>query len=155
MKCIYCSHPDSKVIDSRQTDDGTRIRRRRECVSCEERFTTYEIIESTPLIIVKKDLTRELFSSEKMMKSLTRGAKTCIPIEVLEKLVIEVQDYFGNKMLKEVNSSELGEYILTRLRDIDQVAYIRFASVYRDFKDIDSFLDELNVLKDLNLRKDD
>lgn len=150
MKCAYCASCDSKVIDSRQTDDGLRIRRRRECISCGERFTTYENIELIPLIIIKKDSTRQPFSSEKMINSLTRAcAKSSISIETLESLTNEVLDHYANSMQKEVRSSDLGELILSRLRDIDQVAYIRFASVYRDFKDIDSFLDELNVLKNL------
>lgn len=148
MRCEYCLSCDSKVIDSRQTDDGTRIRRRRECISCGKRFTTYEIIESTPLVIIKKDLTRQPFSSEKMINSLTRAcAKSSISIETLEDLTLETQEHYANSMQKEVHSSDLGELILTRLKDIDQVAYIRFASVYRDFKDINSFLDELNNLK--------
>lgn len=153
MKCVYCSHFDSKVVDSRQTDDGARIRRRRECTSCSKRFTTYEVVEYIPLTIIKKDSTRQPFSAEKLINSLTRAcAKSSISMDNLDKLknlVIEVEDHFANKMEKEINSSELGELILTKLRDIDQVAYIRFASVYRDFKDIDSFLDELNDLKNL------
>lgn len=157
MKCGYCMSLDSKVIDSRQTDDGLRTRRRRECNSCGKRFTTYEEIESIPLTIIKKDLTRQPFSGEKMINSLTRAcSKSSVSVETLEtlkKLVSEVQEYYANKMQKEVYSSELGEFILTRLKDIDQVAYIRFASVYRDFQDVDSFLDELNVLK--NITKED
>lgn len=153
MKCAYCTSSDSKVVDSRQTDDGLRIRRRRECIGCAKRFTTYEIIESVPLIIVKKDSTRQPFSTEKMINSLTRAcAKSSISMETLEDLVAQVQDHYANEMIKEVQSSELGELILTRLRDIDQVAYIRFASVYRDFKDINSFLDELNELKNIELK---
>lgn len=148
MRCGYCSSSESKVIDSRQTDDGLKTRRRRECIACGKRFTTYEIIETIPLVIIKKDLTRQPFSSEKMINSVTRAcAKSSIPIEILENLAIEIQDHYANTMQKEVNSSDLGELILNRLRDIDQVAYIRFASVYRDFKDIDSFLYELNMLK--------
>lgn len=153
MKCTNCMSLDSKVVDSRQTDDGLRIKRRRECTNCGQRFTTYEEIESIPLTIIKKDQTRQTFSSEKMINSLTRAcSKSSISVESLEtlkSLAVEVKDHYANTMQKEVHSSELGEFILTRLRDIDQVAYIRFASVYRDFQDIDSFLDELNVLKNL------
>lgn len=154
MKCAYCSSCDSKVIDSRQTDDGMRIRRRRECISCGERFTTYEEIESIPLTIIKKDTTRQPFASTKMINSLTRAcAKSSIPMDTLENLTSEVQEHYANNMQKEVHSSELGEFILSRLREIDQVAYIRFASVYRDFKDINSFLDELNQLKKLGINE--
>lgn len=148
MKCGYCTSNDSKVIDSREIDEGSRIRRRRECNACGKRFTTYETIENIPLIIIKKDLTRQPFSTEKMINSVTRAcAKSSISVEILENLANEIQDYYATKVQKEVHSSDLGELILARLRDIDQVAYIRFASVYRDFKDIDSFLDELNELK--------
>lgn len=151
MKCGYCSSYDSKVVDSRQTDDGLRTRRRRECINCGMRFTTYEDIVSIPLTIIKKDSTRQPFSTDKMLNSLTRAcAKSSISMETLENLTSEVQEHYANTMQKEVNSSDLGEFILSRLKDIDQVAYIRFASVYRDFKDIDSFLDELNELKNLN-----
>lgn len=148
MKCSFCGCMESKVIDSRQTDDGLKIRRRRECLSCNARFTTYEIIETIPLMIVKRDKSREPFDSDKLLSRLMRACgKRPVSIETLEKLVSDIQSTYANQMVKEINSTELGELVMERLKEIDQVAYVRFASVYKEFKDIDSFMDELKKLK--------
>ena len=148
MKCPFCGYEESKVVDSRPTDEGARIRRRRECLKCQKRFTTYEIIESLPIIVVKKDKSREVFDREKLLGGLLRACeKRPVPLESLEKLISEIENSFANQMIKEVHSTEIGNLVLSKLRTVDEVAYIRFASVYKDFKDIDSFLAELSSLR--------
>ncbi|MFZ2538598.1 MAG: transcriptional regulator NrdR [Oscillospiraceae bacterium] len=148
MKCAFCGCMESKVVDSRQTEDGLKIRRRRECLSCGARFTTYEIIETIPLMVIKRDKSRQAFDSEKLLGRLMRACgKRPVSIETLEKLVSDIQNTYANQMIKEVNSTELGELVMQRLKEIDQVAYVRFASVYKEFKDIDTFMDELKSLK--------
>lgn len=147
MKCPYCGAPDSKVIDSRATDDGTAIRRRRECVRCERRFTTYEVIEEIPLVVVKKDGRREPFDRAKIMSGLIKACeKRSVSLKQLESLVDEVERELRGKLEGEVRSQEIGELVMERLRSLDEVAYVRFASVYRQFKDIDKFLEELQRL---------
>ncbi|NPV79834.1 MAG: transcriptional repressor NrdR [Firmicutes bacterium] len=147
MKCPYCGAPDSKVIDSRATDDGTAIRRRRECIRCERRFTTYEVIEEIPLIVVKKDGRREPFDRAKIMGGLIKACeKRAVSLRQLESLVDEVERELRGKLEGEVRSQEIGELVMDRLRSLDEVAYVRFASVYRQFKDIDRFLEELQRL---------
>jgi transcriptional repressor NrdR len=150
MKCPFCSHEESKVVDSRPTDGSESIRRRRECLNCERRFTTYEIIESVPLIVVKKDKTREPFNRNKLINGLIRACeKRPVPMNELEKLVDEIEALLQNSMRKEITSVEIGELVMQKLKKLDDVAYVRFASVYRQFKDIDSFMRELNkLLKD-------
>lgn len=148
MKCAFCGHVESKVIDSRQTD-GEKIRRRRECLACGARFTTYEIIETIPLIVIKKDKSRQPFDSAKLVNRLMRACvKRPISIEVLEKLVADIEYSLANSMVKEITSTRLGEVVMERLKNIDQVAYVRFASVYKEFGDIDTFMEELRRLKE-------
>lgn len=148
MKCEFCGYLESKVVDSRQSDDGLRIRRRRECLSCGRRFTTYEVIETIPLMVIKRDNSRQPFDRTKIMNSLLRACgKRPISIETLEKLVSDIHEHYANSMIKEVNSTELGEMVMDKLKEIDQVAYIRFASVYKEFSGVNSFLDELKKLQ--------
>ena len=147
MRCPFCGFTESKVIDSRPTEDGDRIRRRRECLSCARRFTTYEMIETTPLMVVKRDKSRQTFDKGKLLKGLLRACeKRPVSLETLENLVNEIEATFINSFMKEVDSSEIGELAVQKLKDIDLVAYVRFASVYRDFKDLDSFMSELKAL---------
>jgi transcriptional repressor NrdR len=150
MKCPFCGNEDSKVIDSRPSDEGERIRRRRECVSCLKRFTTYEIIESLPLIIVKKDKSRQTFDREKLLRGMLRACeKRPVPIDTLEKSVTEIEYSLQSGLDREVSSQIIGELVMEKLKVIDEVAYVRFASVYRQFRDINTFMDELTkLLKD-------
>ena len=148
MKCPYCSGTESRVIDSRPAEDSEKIRRRRECLSCGRRFTTYEMVENTPLIVVKKDKSRQMFDREKLMRGLLRACeKRQIPLATLESLVDGIEQEFANEMVKVVSSVELGECVLRELKKLDKVAYIRFASVYRDFNDVASFMRELEKLQ--------
>lgn len=147
MKCPFCSFDDSKVIDSRPTDEGVRIRRRRECIQCASRFTTYEVIETVPIIVVKKDSSREVFDRSKLLGGMLRSCdKRKVSLEVLERAVDEIETSLQNSLDKEITSTHIGELAMEKLKDIDEVAYIRFASVYRQFKDISSFQNELNRL---------
>ncbi|NLT58273.1 MAG: transcriptional repressor NrdR [Clostridiales bacterium] len=148
MKCCFCGFSESKVIDSRPTDEGTSIRRRRECLSCGKRFTTYETIETISVMVVKKDKSREAFDREKLLKGLLRACeKRPVPVKALEGLADEVESYVQNLLLREVTSETIGEWVMERLKSIDEVAYIRFASVYRQFRDIDSFDHEISRLR--------
>lgn len=147
MKCPFCGFEESKVIDSRPTDEGERIRRRRECIKCQKRFTTYEIIESLPIIVIKKDKSREVFDRNKLMGGLMRACeKRPVSIESLETLIDEVEAVLQNTLDREITSGKIGELVMDKLRDLDEVAYVRFASVYRQFKDINTFREELNRL---------
>ena len=147
MKCPYCGCEDSKVIDSRPTDEGERIRRRRECTKCGKRFTTYEIIETVPLIVVKKDGTRESFDRVKLFNGLLRACeKRPVPVETIEKAVTDIESSLQNSLEKEVTSGKIGELAMEKLKDIDEVAYVRSASVYRQFKDVSTFVDEVTKL---------
>ncbi len=147
MKCPFCSYQESKVVDSRPTDDGTVIRRRRECISCERRFTTYEKIEHMPIFVIKKDGRREVFDSSKIMNGLLRACeKRPVDIEDMELLVEDVEKTLYNSLEQEVTSQDIGEMVMERLKDLDEVAYVRFASVYRQFKDINTFMEELKKL---------
>lgn len=149
MKCPECGYEDSKVIDSRPADN--KIRRRRECLSCKCRFTTYEMVETIPLMVVKKDNTLEPFDRDKLINRLARATvKRPVQIEDLEKMVEDIVQELKNQFRREVTSDEIGELVLRRLKDIDKVAYIRFASVYRDFNDIDSFV---RIISELNEEK--
>ena len=149
MKCPICAHPESKVVDSRPSGDGNSIRRRRECLCCGKRFTTYETIEALPLIVVKKDRTREAFDRNKLLRSVIRACdKRFVTMEQMEELVSDVETNLQNSLQNEVNSSLIGEMVMDRLKSLDEVAYVRFASVYRQFKDIGAFMDELNRLLD-------
>ena len=152
MKCPYCGFEESKVIDSRPTDEGERIRRRRECLQCARRFTTYEIIESLPIIVIKKDKTRQAFSREKVLNGMIRACeKRPVSLDTLEKAIDEIETEIQNTLDREVSSEKIGELVMEKLKDIDEVAYVRFASVYRQFRDINTFMDELNKL--LNTQK--
>ena len=150
MKCPYCGHPESKVIDSRPADENASIRRRRECLSCAKRFTTYEVIESLPVIVVKKDRSREVFDRNKLLNGLMRACeKRPVSIATLENAVDEIESSLQNSLDREVASVTIGEMAMEKLKDIDEVAYVRFSSVYRQFRDINTFMDELaKLLKD-------
>lgn len=148
MKCPFCSEDDSKVIDSRPTDDGHAIRRRRECGACKNRFTTYEKVEEIPLVVVKKDGNREAFNRSKIVNGLIRACeKRPVSLESMERMVDEIERNLNNSMVKEVDTQNIGSQIMLGLKELDEVAYVRFASVYRQFKDIDTFVDELEKLK--------
>lgn len=147
MRCPECGYEDSKVIDSRPADD--RIRRRRECLMCKCRFTTYEIVENIPLMVVKKDKTLEPFDRDKLINRLCRATvKRPVKIETLEEMVEDIVAELKNQFRREVSSDEIGELVLRRLKNIDKVAYIRFASVYRDFTDVDSFVKIISELSE-------
>jgi len=147
LKCPYCGYSESKVVDSRPTDEEAAIRRRRECEKCAKRFTTYEKIEEMPLIIVKKDGSREVYQRSKMMNGLLRACeKRPISISQIEAIADDIEKELYNSMEKEIDSKKIGEMVMNRLKKIDDVAYVRFASVYRQFKDINTFLEELNKL---------
>lgn len=145
MKCPYCGYDESKVIDSRPTDEGERIRRRRECLKCGKRFTTYEVIETVPIIVIKKDKSRESFDRNKLLNGLLRACeKRPVSIDTLERVVDEIEGNLQNSLDREVPSSLIGKYAMEKLKNIDEVAYVRFASVYREFKDIATFKEELD-----------
>ena len=144
MKCPYCGFSESKVIDSRPTDEGERIRRRRECLQCQKRFTTYEVVETLPITVVKKDQSREQFDREKMLSGIRYACvKRPISIDVLEKLADDIESALQNTLDREVTSKKIGELVMAELKKIDRVAYIRFASVYRHFQDVDNFKEEI------------
>lgn len=147
MRCPFCGFEESKVIDSRPTDEGERIRRRRECMSCGNRFTTYEVIEKVPVVVVKKDKSREVFDREKLLNGMIKACeKRPVPVEQLEKAVNEIESELQNSLDREVTSVRIGELVMEKLKSIDEVAYVRFASVYRQFKDINTFMSELKKL---------
>lgn len=147
MKCPYCGYEESKVIDSRPTDEGERIRRRRECLECARRFTTYEIIESLPIIVIKKDSTRQTFQREKLLDGMIKACeKRPVSLDTLERAASDIEATIQNSMDREIASTKVGELVMDKLKEIDEVAYVRFASVYRQFRDINTFMDELNKL---------
>lgn len=147
MKCPFCFHAESKVIDSRPTDEGEKIRRRRECLQCFKRFTTYEIVETTPIMVIKKDKSREAFNRDKLLVGLIRACeKRPVSMQTLENTVDSIQTAIQNTMDREILSTQIGELAMEHLKRIDEVAYVRFASVYRQFKDINSFMDELKTI---------
>ena len=147
MKCPYCGFAESKVIDSRPADEGSSIRRRRECLSCRKRFTTYETVESLPMVVVKKDGSRQSFDRRKILGGMIRACeKRPVPVADLERVSEEIEQEVQNSMEREVSTQKVGEMVMERLKKIDEVAYVRFASVYRQFKDIDTFMKELNKL---------
>ena len=144
MKCPFCRGNDDKVVDSRTSNNGEVIRRRRECLHCNRRFTTYEKIEETPIMVVKKDMRREAYDRNKALTGLHKACeKRPVPVEILEKCADDLEKMLEDKFIKEVPSSEVGEFFMKRLYEIDEVAYVRFASVYRQFKDINHFMKEL------------
>jgi transcriptional repressor NrdR len=147
MRCPFCSFADSKVVDSRPTDDYESIRRRRECLSCAKRFTTYENIEMLPLIVIKRDGSRQTFDRNKLLNSLLRACdKRSVKLTDLEKLAVDVEQVLLNSLEREVSSQAVGDLIMERLKTLDEVAYVRFASVYRQFTDVGTFLTEINKL---------
>lgn len=147
MKCPFCANLESKVVDSRPADEGASIRRRRECLSCGKRFTTYETVESLPLVVVKKDGSRQSFDKDKVLRGMIRACeKRPVPMETLVKIADTVEQELQNSLERETSAEKIGELVMEHLRDVDEVSYVRFASVYRQFKDIDTFMAELNKL---------
>ena len=147
MNCPFCAYEESKVIDSRPTDEGQRIRRRRECLQCAKRFTTYEIIESLPIIVIKKDKSRETFNRNKIMNGLLRACeKRPVSIDMLDKMIDDIETIIQNSLDREVTSEKIGELVMEKLKEIDEVAYVRFASVHKHFSDIETFMAELQKL---------
>ena len=147
MRCPYCGQSESKVIDSRPADEGNSIRRRRECLSCQKRFTTYETVESLPIIVVKKDGSRESFDRQKVLGGMIRACeKRKVPLSELEGAADGIEQELQSALEREITTEEVGEMVMKRLKSVDEVAYVRFASVYRQFKDIDTFMQELTKL---------
>ena len=153
MKCPYCGYSESRVIDSRPTDEGERIRRRRECLKCAKRFTTYEVIENVPIVVIKKDKSRETFDRTKLLNGLLRACeKRPVSVDTLEGIVDKIEALLQNSLDREVSSQRIGTYAMEKLKSVDEVAYVRFASVYRQFKDINSFMEELSKI--INSKKE-
>lgn len=149
MKCPFCSSPESKVVDSRPSDEGASIRRRRECLVCRKRFTTYETMESLPLVVIKKDGIRQTFDKGKILGSMLKACeKRSVALSTLEAVADEIEQSLQNEMEREITTARIGEMVMERLKGLDEVAYVRFASVYRQFKDISTFMLELNKLLD-------
>ena len=149
MRCPFCGYAESKVIDSRPAEEGATIRRRRECLACQKRFTTYEIMERLPLVVVKRDGSRQTFDKIKVLNGMLRACeKRPVSLQSLEKIAEEIEQELQNSLEREVTTTEIGEMVMDRLKDIDEVAYVRFASVYRQFKDVKTFFDELTTLID-------
>ena len=147
MKCPFCNHSESKVIDSRESKKGLSIRRRRECISCKKRFTTYEKIEEIPYMVVKKDGSRQPFDSQKLLRGLLKACeKRPIPVRKLEEIVEEIENKVQERADKEIKASDIGLFVMDKLKELDKVAYVRFASVYREFKDVVEFKQELESL---------
>lgn len=147
MKCPYCGYQESKVVDSRHSEDGVSIRRRRECLSCQKRFTTYETVESLPIVVVKKDNSRQAFDRNKILNGMVRACeKRPVSMADLEAATMEIEQIIQNSLEREVSTEKIGELVMERLKPLDEVSYVRFASVYRQFKDINSFMHELNKI---------
>ena len=147
MRCPYCANPESKVVDSRPSDEGNSIRRRRECLVCHKRFTTYETVECLPLVVIKRDGSRQSFDKSKLLNGMIRACeKRPVPFQTLESIANEIEQTLQNQMDREVTSTRIGELVMERLKQVDKVAYVRFASVYRQFKDIGTFMAELSKL---------
>ena len=146
MKCPFCGDQESKVVDSRPAEDGNSIRRRRECISCQRRFTTYETVESLPIIVVKRDGTRQAFDRNKILNSMVRAFdKRQVDVSDLDRITTEIEQTIQNTLEREVSTDKLGEMVMARIKPLDEVAYIRFASVYRRFQDVNSFIHEINA----------
>ena len=145
MKCPFCGDQESKVVDSRHSEDGNSIRRRRECIACQRRFTTYEVVESLPIIVVKRDGTRQSFDRNKILNAMVRAFdKRKVEMSELERITTEIEQTIQNTLEREVSTDKIGEMVMERIKSIDEVAYIRFASVYRRFQDVESFVHEIN-----------
>ena len=145
MKCPYCGYQESKVVDSRPADEGSSIRRRRECLQCEKRFTTYETVESLPMVVIKKDGSRQSFDRSKVLRGIQRSCEKR-PVRDMERMALEIEQELQNSLEREVSTDVIGEKVMEKLKKADEVAYVRFASVYRQFKDINTFMSELNKL---------
>ena len=147
MKCPYCGYSESKVVDSRPAEEGATIRRRRECLKCQKRFTTYEIMERLPLIVVKKDGSRQTFDKQKLINGMLRACeKRPVPLADLQIVADSIEQELHNSLEREIKTTDVGEMVMSGLKTLDEVAYVRFASVYRQFRDINTFMDELNKL---------
>ena len=147
MKCPYCGYQESKVVDSRHSDDSTSIRRRRECLSCQKRFTTYETVESLPMIVVKKDNSRQSFDRNKILNGMVRACeKRPVSMADLENVADEIEQIVQNSLDREVSTAHIGDLVMERLKPLDEVAYVRFASVYRQFTDVNTFMKEIEKL---------
>ena len=147
MKCPFCGYQESKVVDSRPANENESIRRRRECLSCQKRFTTYETMESLPLVVIKKDGSRETFDRQKILTGMLRACeKRQVSLATLERMADEIEQVLQNSLEREIDTNEIGELVMDKLKSVDEVAYVRFASVYRQFKDINTFMSELNKL---------
>ena len=147
MKCPFCGYLDSKVVDSRPAEDGTSIRRRRECLECHKRFTTFEVMETLPVVVIKKDGSRQSFDRSKLLNGMIRACeKRTVSFDTLNRITDEIEQTLQNDMSREIPSARIGELVMDKLKDIDEVSYVRFASVYRQFKDISTFMEELNKL---------
>ena len=145
MKCNFCGHTDSKVVDSRASEDGSSIRRRRECLKCGKRFTTYEMVESTPILVIKNDGSRQAFDPQKIKKGIIKACeKRPVSMNQIDDLISDIEKQISNSLEQEVKSSKIGEMIMDRLKALDEISYVRFAAVYRKFKDITTFIDFLN-----------
>ncbi|SHE89153.1 transcriptional regulator NrdR [Clostridium fallax] len=156
MRCPYCAYEESKVVDSRSTDDYAAIRRRRECLGCGKRYTTYEKVEDIPILVIKKDLTRENFNKGKIINGLIKACqKRPVSRKQIEDIAEDIEKKISNKMLAEVKSDYIGEMIMERLKSIDEVSYVRFASVYRQFKDINTFMEEIKNLMNVENSDDE
>ena len=155
MKCLYCNCTESRVVDSRSAEEENAIRRRRECVGCGRRFTTYETIEITPVLVVKNDGTRQSFNAEKIRVGIVKSCeKRPVPMQAIEEMVSEISKQVYNSMETEITTKQIGEMVMERLKKVDEVAYVRYASVYRQFKDISSFMSELKQMMKENKKKD-
>lgn len=153
MKCIHCGHSETKVIDSRVNEDGTSIRRRRECMldSCKKRFTTYETVERTPIMVKKTNDNRQRFDKMKIKQGILKACeKRPVSTDVIDKIVDEIEKEISNQMLTEIESKKIGEYVMDKLKDVDEVAYVRFASVHRQFKDLETLIAEISKIKDID-----
>ncbi len=149
MKCPFCGYSESKVIDSRPAEEGATIRRRRECLACQKRFTTYEIMERLPLVVIKRDGSRQTFDKIKLMNGMLRACeKRPVSLQSLERISDDIEQELQNALEREVTTAEIGEMVMERIKEVDEVAYVRFASVYRQFKDVKTFFDELTKLID-------
>ena len=147
MKCPFCSYTESKVIDSRPAEEGATIRRRRECLACQKRFTTYDLIERLPLVVVKRDGSRQSFDKIKLINGMVRACeKRPVPLQTLEQIAEDIEQELQSNLEREISTVEIGEMVMERLKAVDEVAYVRFASVYRSFKDINTFMEELSKL---------
>ena len=147
MKCPFCGYKESKVVDSRPADEGSSIRRRRECLKCENRFTTYETVESLPMVVIKKDGSRQSFDRNKVLRGIQRSCeKRPVSVVEMERMTSEIEQELQNSLEREISTESIGEKVMEKLKNADEVAYVRFASVYRQFKDINTFMEELNKL---------